>query len=283
MTGTIGPSAANAVRVINGNSCGSGSICGLFDGGSLVLTNAHVAGTRPGRDVVIRTQDNIDRPSRVIMAAYSDRTLTDWNIVHVSGFQGIRPVKLSKNRPTGSHYTKGSPRCVWPLTATDITTKDIDDDSPLWRWTPNAIGGQSGSGVWSDSNNLQYGLLTWSWGGYGAGQMTAEIYRQARNQTVAGAPRIDNLEELIGGERAETENGFYSLAISITELPIFAEDDQPSTPPTTPDEARLRAVEAIRKAKENLEAIANELMTDAERLGPNDGGNTSGGELFGLG
>lgn len=244
---STGPSIRAAVRVINQNSCGSGSICGHHNGGSLVLTNAHVAGTKIGRavkfDCVVGGETK-RVSAKVIQAAYSDKTQTDWAVLFAEDFTAIQPVKLSKKRPTGSHYTHGSPKCIWPQKSTDVTTKDMADGKPLWRWTPNSIGGQSGSGVWSDTDHLQYGLLTWSWGGYGAGQMTAEIYRQALNQTTVGYDRLPDLIEVGNqphGEIVDVEGepqvkpGFYSEA-SIIDLPIWDEGIVSPPPPTDPNE-----------------------------------------------
>lgn len=275
-----GPASRAAGRVINQNSCGSCSCCGRDSGGSYFLTNAHVAGTTVGRlvqiDIVVNGATKRIQ-ARVIMAAYSDQTLTDWAILYAEGFFDVEPVKLSKKRPSGSHYTKGSPRCVWPQVATDITTKDIDDDSPLWRWTPNSIGGQSGSGVYDDEDNLQYGLLTWSWGGFGAGQMTAEIYRQARNQTVAGAPRIPDLIEvpapLPSGDSSDivdepkVESGFFAQ-MGITDLPIWAEDTPPPPDPDKPDTTRKLLVEFCRELGELAVKWRDRFMTEQEQTGP---------------
>lgn len=284
---------AAAVRCIAGNSCGTGSVCGRDANGSFILTNAHVVGTRNGREVRVDTQNHGTHTGRVIMSAYSDRTLTDWAIVYVVGLTEIEPVLLSKKRPTGSHYTMGCPRCVWPPRNTDITTVDIADDSPLWRWNPNAIGGQSGSGVWSDRDNLQYGLLTWTWGGRGAGQMTAEIYRQARNQTVSGAPRIEGLEIpqddgpsecefKLMDEKPTIENGFFAVT-GLTDLPIWAEDVQPPpVDPENPDTTRQLMIEYLRDQVELNQKWMNRLMTDEERTGPNNGSDSSGGSTFGL-
>ena len=47
-TQSVGPSSKAAVRVSIAGGCGSGSVVGKTKNGSLVLTNAHVAGTRPG-------------------------------------------------------------------------------------------------------------------------------------------------------------------------------------------------------------------------------------------
>ena len=45
-----GPSIRGVCRILNQNSCGSGSICGIQpSGNALILTNAHVAGTKIGR------------------------------------------------------------------------------------------------------------------------------------------------------------------------------------------------------------------------------------------
>ena len=233
-----GPASRAAVRVNAGNSCGSGSVCGYYRDGSLVLTNAHVVGTRVGKQVSIRTViDGQDRSftGEVIMAAYSSRTLTDWAIVYVEDLTEIKPVALSKEKPSGAHYTRGAPRCVWPLRDSAVITADIADNSPLWRWRPNSIGGQSGSGVWSVKDDLQYGLLTWSWGGLGAGQQTSEIYRQAKERTVTGARRISGLVEVCNPD-VIVEDGFYQQS-GITDLPIWAGSGGGVPPPGDDDGA----------------------------------------------
>lgn len=251
-----GPAIRAAVRVINQNSCGSGSICGRANGGIYIITNAHVAGNRIGREVkfdcVVNGQSK-RLSARVVMAAYNDRTQTDWAVLFCEEDPGIEPVKLSIERPRGSHYTHGSPRCVWPQVGTDITTVDMADNMPLWRWRPNSIGGQSGSGVWSDNDNLQYGLLTWSWGGYGAGQMTAEIYRQALNQTTVGYPRIPGMIEVdleshgdsIDGLDEPTVSAGFFAESSFTELPIWHKPGAPpvAPPPTDPTELQKLVAE----------------------------------------
>lgn len=250
------PSERAAVRVRAGNGCGSGSVCGRTDNGSLILTNAHVAGTRVGRTVGIDCViDGRDRSfdAKVIMAAYSDRTLTDWAVLFCEGLTEIEPVPLSMEKPTGRHYTRGSPRCVWPLKSTDVVTAEVSDGSPLWRWRPNSIGGQSGSGVWSYDDHHQYGLLTWSWGGLGAGQQTSEIYRQAKQRTTAGEPRIEGLENVtpIDAE-VIVENGFYAEQ-GIDDLPIWwdgkPDDDTPVDPPTDNDltQQEIDLVHELRK------------------------------------
>lgn len=253
-------SAVNTARVLNQNSCGSASYCGRRGRKGLFLTNAHVAGTKIGRIVKVWVESlGQTLNCRVIMAAYSDRTLADWAVLETVNDWNpdLKPVKLSKKQPSGSHYTKGFPRCQ-QHNGTDIRTVQLGNP---WRWRPNAIGGQSGSAVWSDTDNLQYGLLTWSWGGDGAGQMTSEIYRQARGQTTVGHAKPDGLEELHdfdfpeGIERSEDDpvawNGFYSEMANITDLEIWAEDEvKPPPVDPKPDELRGMMVEYHREAAE---------------------------------
>lgn len=222
-----GPSDRVAVKVTNGRSCGSGAIVGRDSEGSTIITNAHVAGTRIGRQVRIDYVDSkgVARRTtgRVTMAAYSEKYLTDWAIVKTSGFNDVEPVRMSTQKPSGWHYTRGSPRCVWPQVSTAVKTANVADNSPLWRWRPNSIGGQSGSAVWSTEDNLQYGLLTWSWGGLGAGQQTHWIHRQATTRTIVGPLRAGGLKE-VAENVAETEEGFFSEAGAtkgITDLDIW--------------------------------------------------------------
>lgn len=237
-----GPSSNNAVRIHAGNGCGSGSVVGP----NLIMTNAHVVGTRVGRKVTVRPKaTGRDITGVVIMAAYSDRTLADWAVVRCdTGLESITPVPMSTRKPTGRHYTTGSPRCVWPLVSTPVITANISDNSPLWRWRPNSIGGQSGSGVWGVDDDVQDGLLTWSWGGLGAGQQTSEIFRQARERSVKNAPdRIPGLIEVIepapfcqGDHPIIKETGFFVQA-GISDLPIWeGQTPEPEPQPENPDD-----------------------------------------------
>ncbi|WP_182864814.1 hypothetical protein [Stieleria mannarensis] len=50
-TKPLGPSSQGCCKVSNGNVCGSGSLVGVRNGRSLILTNAHVAGTTLGKSM----------------------------------------------------------------------------------------------------------------------------------------------------------------------------------------------------------------------------------------
>lgn len=254
MAGSTGPSIRGVCRIINQNSCGSGSICGHYQGGSLVLTNAHVAGTQVGRKVQVDIESKgIRKEATVIRAAYSNQVSADWALLLIDGYQDIEPTYLSKKSPApgDSLYTKGFPRCN-PHAGTDITQHKTLNNGVI-LWLPDAIGGQSGSGVWDDATNLQMALLTWSWGdgnrSYGAGQLTSEIYRQNRAAQLVGFPKMAGLTEL-PGEWADTDRtgaddpvvteGFFSAPMErgIQDYPIWAEDivDPPPVDPTDPTE-----------------------------------------------
>lgn len=269
MAGSTGPSIRAVVRCINKNSCGSGSICGVApDGESYVMTNAHVGGTTIGRvlDVYVeRLQKNIK--AEVVRAAYSSSVIADWCLLKTMNFgHPIEPVYLSKTAPPSemSLYTKGFPKCQ-PHNGTDITQHALLNNG-VGLWLPDAIPGQSGSGVWSDDDNFMYYLLTWSWtqGGrtYGAGQSTAEIYRQNRDFEIRGFAMMPGLVPLpapfpdenqfdwTGIDRTHlsdpvVETGFHSLPreMGIQDYPIWAGDVTPPPPPPPPGDA-----EAVRKA-----------------------------------
>jgi len=247
MAGSTGPAIRGVCRIINQNSCGSGSVCGHWQGGTLVLTNAHVAGTQIGRTVQVDIESlNIRKPAKVIRAAYSNSVTADWALLHIENWiSPFAPVYLSKKSPAAgeSLYTKGFPRCN-PHNGTDITQHRTLNNGVL-LWLPDAIGGQSGSGVWGDDDHLQKALLTWSWGDgrqtYGAGQLTSEIYRQNRASQLVGHVKMPGLTELpsewVDTERAGAgdpvvEEGFFSIPLErgIQDFPIWAED-QPDPGP----------------------------------------------------
>jgi len=282
---SVGPSSVSACRVNFGNSCGSGTVVSNnHNGGSLCITNAHVAGTRIGTTgTCLFSVNGADRrvPARIIMAAYSNKTLADWAILFLPDYRHPTQVKLSKNQPiaSGQYYTTGSPRCVWPLRSVDLKTTHISGNSALWRLSPNAIGGQSGSGIWNRADNLQYGLLTWSWGGDTGSQMTSEIYRQATQRTVAGEPRPDGLEEL-DIERAETEEGFFA-EVSIGSLPIWHDPTivipDPETPITGDAVNRELLIEFLREQSEFYAKWVKRLdNSTAHQQGDNNNNNTFG-------
>ncbi len=257
----------SAARMIAGNSCGSGSVVGFMDESTLLITNAHVVGTRPGSAATVRMMVNGEEKQytgTIVMAAYSDKVLADWAIVRVPGKIPVEPRKLSKEKPEGDHVTVGSPRCVWPLVYSALKTVDASNNSALWRWTPNAIGGQSGSGVWSAEDGNQDGLLTWSWGGYGAGQQTWWIYQQAKQRNIVGELRPAGLAELSPRSKdVIVEEGFFVQA-NIGELPIWAEDStDPVDPvdPTDPPVCPAISPENAKKLKEALKLIEQILQT----------------------
>lgn len=308
---STGPSIRAVCRVLNRNSCGSGSVCGKApQGGSYVLTNAHVAGTQINREVVVEVE-KLNRKrfkARVIRAAYSDRVSADWALLHVPGLEEVEPVYLTRKLPARgeSLYTKGFPRCQ-PHGGTDIEQfRTLNNGVLLWK--PNAIGGQSGSGVWGDSDGLQKALLTWSMSSngrwYGAGQLTAEIWAQNRDFRLTGTFRAH--ERMPGVEYVElpgdydfdgidreglddpvVEVGIFSEPIrtGIQDYPIWVEEIEPEEPnqPEEPPSDRVDlAIRELSKTQEYVESRIKDLTEgSAEIVNPSDP-ETGSGPSFGL-
>ena len=283
----LGPSSRSCCKVVVGNSCGSGSLVGVRGGKSLILTNAHVAGTKIG--ALARSTfpfaGNRTIEARVIMAGYSDSVMMDWAILEAGEQLPLPHVKLSMKPPTGKHYTGGYPRCQGPKFQ-ELVTRQITHSGTVWRWQPNSIGGQSGSGVHSFEDHSQKGLLTWSWGGDGAGQTTSSIWFQYSNRDAVGFPRSPDLIEL-SEMNPEVENGFFCEA-NITTLPIWAHlDDGPTDPP--PGGGDCSGI--VTSVRDSLNAMRLEIVKLEERIKQyGSGGGSSGdsdskpngGKTFGL-
>jgi hypothetical protein len=224
----VGPSSRGCCKVVVGNSCGSGSLVGKRNGKSLILTNAHVAGTRPG--TVARCTfpflNNRAINARLIMAAYSDRVMMDWAVLECDEVIDLPHTKLSIQETGPRLYTAGYPRCQ------GLTTRGLTHSGTVWRGQPNSIGGQSGSAIHSVADNLQRVVLTWSWAGDCAGQTTKSIWLQYSQRAEIGFVRPPDLIEL-ADVNPDIENGFHSEA-NITELPIWAHLDEPTDPPKPP-------------------------------------------------
>lgn len=309
---STGPAIRAVCRIINQNSCGSGSICGYHpDNGAFVLTNAHVAGTRIGRIVSVEVESLGRRRfnGRVIRAAYSNSVSADWALLHVPGLTEVKPVYLTRELPKRgeSMYTKGFPRCQ-PHNGTDIEQFTTLNNGVL-LWEPDAIGGQSGSAVWGDADHVQKALLTWSmnyrgrW--RGAGQLTAEIWKQNRDfkltRSLRGSARIPDAEykELPhefdlgdtepGRDDPEIREGIFSETINqgIQDYPIWLETVQPTDPEPDPEDpptggssskehlASLTRIQA--QVEDEIERLHS---ADSEVVNPND--PEDGSPTFGL-
>lgn len=264
----VGPSSKSCCKVSVANVCGSGSIVGERNGKTLVMTNAHVAGTQVGRRVncTFPYLQNQVVPGRIIVAAYSDRIMMDWAVLELDSKVDLPIVKLSQKPPVGDHYTAGYPRCQGPRFQR-LVTRSFSHNGTVWRWQPNSIGGQSGSGVHSLADNLQRGVLTWSWGGDGAGQTTRSIWMQYAQRGEIGFPRPEGLIEL-SEVRSETENGFF-LEANITTLPIWAELENDPRPddPVPDDPVNPSVVQEILASSSRLRAEADRLAELARKYG----------------
>jgi hypothetical protein len=118
----------------------------------------------------------------------------------------------------------------------------ISPNSPLIRGLPDAIPGQSGSGIYNAEGNA-IALLAWSWGGYCAGQQTHWLWRIATERSLADVPaRPPGLEEVSSTPedaafiRPITEDGIFNLVDSrLAQLPIWLvpaiPDPQPQPEP----------------------------------------------------
>ena len=280
----LGPSSRSCCRILNSGSCGSGSIVGFRDNKTIVLTNAHVAGTKIGHTVVCQFpySSNAKFNARVIMAGYSDKVMMDWAVLEIDEKVNLPAVKLSIDAPEGEHYTMGYPKCEGPW-GQRLVTQQITHNGVVWRWQPNSIGGQSGSAVHSFKDNTQRGLLTWSWGGDGAGQTTRSIWFQYLNRAVIGIVKPEGLIELADNKAEFLEEGFFAEA-NITTLPIWAHLDDPVTPPPGGGDCKAFR-EQILKLAEAMQQQVGKLIEAARSTPentPDSGTEPNTGGTFGL-
>lgn len=280
----LGPSSRGCCKVTVSGVCGSGSLVGYRNGKSLILTNAHVAGTSLGR--VVQCQfpflQNETFSTRIIMAAYSRNAIgMDWAILEADSSIPLPHTKLDNRLPQGDHYTAGYPRCSGPRFQS-IRLKSFMSGGTIAVWQPNAIGGQSGSAVHRSDNHLQSILLTWSIGSDGAGQTAYGIWLQYANRSPVGYLKPEGLIELAWEQKRhppeDLQEGFHYEA-NITTLDIWAHlNPMPETPPVT--ECQEFSQEILKKA-EQLSRQASDLAEFARRYGAKNNGS-SPGMTFGL-
>jgi hypothetical protein len=191
----------SAVRIYQGNGCGTGSLCGRDDKYIYIMTNAHVASTRIGS--VSRCQAIVNGrleqfSAQVVETAYSTRYRTDWSLLRAdaSHMAGITPIQLYAELPDKEAITVtwGHPRC----NPTQGHSSETILFSTVWYWLPNSIGGQSGSAKVQLVNGVpvQVGLLTWTeqyrgrW--VGSGQFISTIRKQSEERTNKAELRTGN-------------------------------------------------------------------------------------------
>lgn len=163
-------------RVTVAGSCGSGTIVGKdASGAAIILTNAHVAGTKKGRVCNVERWDQLGNNYRgqasIIAAGYGRGVSVDFALLRVNGDFGrdVKPVPIADRLPKGRVTNYGSPRCEWPSMQ---TIKLVKGQGQILQWRPEAISGRSGSSLidYTDSGPRVVGLLTWGGQGLGLGQ-----------------------------------------------------------------------------------------------------------------
>jgi len=231
----------SAVRIYQGNGCGTGSLCGRDEQFIYILTNAHVASTRIGS--LSRCQAVVDGKlqefqAEAIETAYSSKYRTDWTLLRASVkfMQGIEPIQLSMEMPDpqGVTVTWGHPQCK-PTQGHSCQTVRF---GTVWLWNPNAIGGQSGSAVVQLVNGkpVQKGLLTWSEGDgqvrRGSGQFTKTIWEQSSSRTNVGELRTG--QELVPTSATDNPLGVeldecYSTAEGLLDVSYQGKKGNPAS------------------------------------------------------
>jgi hypothetical protein len=247
------------VRVTVSNVCGSGTVVGrTAEGNAIVLTNAHVAGTKRGRVVNVErwnTNGASERGNAAIIASgYGRGTSVDFALLKCSGdfAKDVDPIPLADRYPSdqSSVTTFGSPRCEWPsLQVLRLNRKE----GQILSWKPEAIGGRSGSSIidYTDEGPRVVGLLTWAGGGEGLGQSTPFLLSAMRGKlpaTLEGLPagarevscQVDESQEIVQvpstiyGEPMQVPLGFLAATEPQDDL-IDSIVDRPKLRPAPKD------------------------------------------------
>lgn len=175
-------------RITVSGVCGSGTVVGRDSAGNaLVLTNAHVAGTQRGRVVSVERW-NPDGTSEkgngaIIASGYGRGMSVDFALLKCNaGFaENVTPIPLADRYPdvNAGVTTYGCPRCEWPsMQVLKLNRKE----GQVLSWSPEAIGGRSGSSLvdYTEAGPRVVGLLTWGGGGEGLGQSTPFLLQAMR-------------------------------------------------------------------------------------------------------
>lgn len=165
-----------AARVINGQVCGTAIHIYRDQQRSLWLTNAHVAGTRKGHTV--RLEIDLHLRLRVnatlIAAAYRRGFDADWAVLETPPQPlPVCPIVVDDDPEANDvMQSAGSGRCEQTYHRYRYYENWVRD---VVYSNPNAIGGESGSGVLEATGRAVVGLLTWSASGKCVHQRSSAI------------------------------------------------------------------------------------------------------------
>jgi thiol-disulfide isomerase/thioredoxin len=170
---------------------GTGCVYAHENGQYFVLTNAHVAGTQPGRRMrcLFNLLDGWERPvtGTVVFGKIlplQQGYYRDLAVISIPDAEferaGFRPsvIPFSSSRRTiqqGETITSvGCPGGELNSWWVGHVTQAGD---PRFTFTPDPVGGRSGSAIFNRDGTEIIGLLAWGGGGQGVAQTVAEIYR----------------------------------------------------------------------------------------------------------
>ena len=200
------------VRVTVGNDCGSGTIVGKDGNGqTLILTNAHVAGTQRGRRVNVQRWnqlgDTFKGTARIVSSGYSSVKQIDFALLACEGNfgEGVKPIPLADRESNGGRITtSGCPRCEWPSIQSLKMTRS---GKQIIEWLPEAISGRSGSSIvdYTDEGPRVVGLLTWRGGGKGIGQSSMMVLAAMRGKLPTSFESVPRGIEEVGTAKVPAE------------------------------------------------------------------------------
>lgn len=254
------------VRCRVGNTCGSGVIVGSIGNKQYILTNAHVVGTELGREVTVESfWHDSTRPrrqtGRIVAVGFRRGVSLDYAFVEVDPIPGSISMPISKTGRCNEDnaYTGGSPRCEWTKFS-EIHFIDDNIRRQVYEWQPNAIGGQSGSGVIDRHSQRVTSLLTWTIEGNGAGQNTRIIWEHLMNQVstepevlpTSAQPACENPQHCDDGVVAVQDFDPERLFIDCSDAP---------EPPVDPGPPQMDPMERIVTLSNMIEEIAKAQQT----------------------
>lgn len=161
---------------VGSSSVGTGTVFRVSERYAYVLTNAHVAGTRPGGDVALdfwcRGHQSIAVSGRVVWTAYRPTRRRDIAVVRIdlADLGGYRPPSVpiaddDVGVASGTVVTIGCGGGRWPSSMRGFVVNDdgTRHDTRAVRFVPMPAGGRSGSALLDDvDGGLRIvGLVAW--------------------------------------------------------------------------------------------------------------------------
>lgn len=205
----------NTVKLLNGDTCGTGTIVFQDSERAIILTAASIAGTRidkklsviaymPGEDFQAATD------AKVIAGGFKNRSNLDYAFLESKPFEhAIATPLFDEDEVSPIDHVYGSHPGHLATTYQGAFWRSHNEHLNADSWAPGIRRGQAGAGVLNPERFAICGMMLWGDDQFGTSIASEEILRSLKEESVKMAVEIPKHFELACDKPQSCEEGFF--------------------------------------------------------------------------